>query len=100
LAAFLSKLAAAKEGNGSVLDNTVVLFCTEMGAGVNHDYNDTPFVIVGSGGGLFKTGRFVNLAKARNHNDLLLTLYQAFGGPATPFGAPAYCSGPISELRA
>ena len=68
-----------------------------MGQAHNHD--DTPFLLVGGGGGALATGQLVqfplNLANGggntspvgnRFHNDLLVTLANAMGVPMTSFG--------------
>jgi hypothetical protein len=46
------------EGNGeSLLDNTAVLWCTEVNEGNDHGYFDMSWLLAGSCGGAFQTGR-------------------------------------------
>lgn len=100
----LEKLASYPEGDGSLLDNTLVLWCNEVAQGNNHSHSDLPFVIAGSCGGQLATGRFVDYtasgAEGRPHNDLLVSLANAMGVDDTTFGDPDHCTGPLTALRA
>jgi hypothetical protein len=93
----LGKLDAAQEAGGSVLDRTVVLWGNEMGKGSTHDFHSAPFVMAGSAGGYFRTGRFLD-RQHESHNNLLLSIAQAYGVEGNSFGDPAYCTGPMSGL--
>ena len=50
------KLGTNPEGTVTTLDNTVILVLNDMSEGDFHDVLNLPVVIVGSGGGFFKTG--------------------------------------------
>ena len=90
------KLADTPEpgGEGSLLDNTLIVWTNELGKGNSHTLNDIPFVLVG--GGLdFRTGRSIKYRRAP-HNRLLLSLAHGFGHRIERFGNPDYCdSGPL-----
>jgi hypothetical protein len=94
----LSRLDAIQEGEGTMLDNTVVLLASEITQGNTHSHVDAPFLLAGSGGGYFKTGRHLNFAGDIPHNNLLVSIMNAMGLPATTFGDPEFCSGPLVEL--
>lgn len=101
LAYLLAKLASYPEGEGTLLDNTVVVWCNEVGKGNNHDHRDLPFVLAGSCGGYFATGRFVDYQASgagHPHNDLLVSLANAMGLADETFGDPAHCTGPLPGL--
>ena len=99
LAYFLDLLAAAPEGSGRVLDNTVVLWCTDVAGGFTHTHRDHAVVLAGSAGGVFRTGRHVRYGDDEAlFNDLLLTLMHAMDVDADCFGAPNHCRGPLNEL--
>jgi hypothetical protein len=102
LAYLLGKLASYTEGDATLLDNTVVLWCNEVGKGNNHAHRDLPFLLAGSCGGHFRTGRFVDYqaagATGHPHNDLLVSLAQAMGTSDTTFGDPEHCTGPLPGL--
>jgi hypothetical protein len=93
----VGKLDAIPEGTGTMLDNTVVLWCNELGKGNSHSRNDEPFVLAGSCGGYFQTGRYLQY-DGDSHCDLLLSLVHAMGYEDASFGDPNYCSGPLPGL--
>ncbi len=54
---FLNKLRSIKEGQGTLLDNSMVLFGAGMRDGNKHDPHNLPLVLAGKGGGTVATGR-------------------------------------------
>ena len=95
----VGKLKSMPEGNGSVLDNTVLVWCNELGEGKSHTRNDMPYVIAGGGGGFFKTGQY-HFLDDKAHNDLLVSLCQMMGVNVNTFGNPKFCTGALTELHA
>lgn len=84
-------------GEGSMLDNTTIVWTNELGKGNSHTLNDIPFVLVGGGLG-FSTGRSIKYDKV-NHNRLLMSLAHAFGHRIETFGNPDFCGeGPLPKL--
>jgi hypothetical protein len=84
-------------GEGSLLDNTTILWTNELGKGNSHTLNDIPFVLVGGGLG-FKTGRSLKY-KQMPHNRLLLSLAHGFGHRLERFGNPDLsAAGPLPNL--
>jgi hypothetical protein len=65
-AEFLAKMDAVKEGNGTLLDNTLIVFGNEFISASSHDTDPWPVFIAGSGGGRFKAGRYVKFPEAGN----------------------------------
>jgi hypothetical protein len=98
----LDRLASYKEGAGTLLDSTVVLWASEVGKGNNHSHRDLPFLLAGGGGGRLRTGRFVDYlasgGRGQPHNNLLVSLANVMGLPDTRFGDPAHCTGPLPNL--
>jgi hypothetical protein len=92
---------------GNLFDNTVIPFLTEVAA-TGHEHNNIPAMIFGGKALGFKGGQFMNLGGNRPHNDLWLTVAQAFGLSVT--AAPLsgelfaqhsnYFTGPIAGLWA
>ncbi|QDU54000.1 DUF1552 domain-containing protein [Aeoliella mucimassa] len=82
-------------GEGSLLDNTLIVWTNELGKGSSHTHNNTPFVLVG--GGLdFKMGRSLKMGGVP-HNRLLMSLAAGFGYQLDSFGNPDYCgAGPLA----
>jgi hypothetical protein len=84
-------------GDGSLLDNTTIIWTNELGKGNSHTRNDIPFVCVGGGLG-FKMGRAVKQNRVP-HNRWLLSITEAMGHPEKTFGNPDYCGdGPLTGL--
>jgi hypothetical protein len=91
VAEVVSKLAAVTEGNGTVLDNTVILVGNDMSEGAAHYVGQIPYVIIGSGGGFFKTGRMVTFPNQVPNNQLLTSVLHALGMTSvTGVGDPKY----------
>jgi len=94
----LGKLAEIPEGDGTLLDNTVFMWCSEIAVGNTHSHRNLPILMAGSAGGYFKTGRFVSYGTERSTNDLLVNILNAFGQDVETYGDPQYCNGPLSGL--
>ena len=97
LAYLLDQLASVPDGDGTLLDSTAVLWCNELSNGEQHSRRDMPFLLAGSCGGYFNTGRYLQYQGAM-HNDLLVSLCNAMDVSTTTFGNPAYCTGPLPNL--
>ncbi|MCA9671575.1 MAG: DUF1552 domain-containing protein [Myxococcales bacterium] len=98
LAYFVGKLAATPEGNGSLLDNTVVMWCNDLGKGNNHSRRRVPFLLIGNAGGNLRTGRAIDFG-GKPHNQLLASLCQVMGLEDTKtFGNPLFCPAPLTGL--
>ena len=97
----VSKLAGVTEGTGTVLDNTVILVCNDMSEGAAHYVGQIPFLLIGSGGGFFKTGRMVTFTSQVAHNQLLTSVLHALGMTSvTGVGDPKYTGNLDSVLTA
>lgn len=81
VANLVGQLAANPEGAVTSLDNTVILVCNDMNEGSNHDVRGLPYLIIGSGGGFFKTGTCVQLPANVPNNQLLTSVCHAMGMP-------------------
>ena len=73
------------EGDGTMLDNSLVLLCTEVCDGNTHLHDEMPFVLAGEGGGAVNPGRLLS-HPGRRHADLLIALANAMGDPLESFG--------------
>lgn len=76
-------------GQGSLLDNTTIIWTNELGQGNSHTLDNIPFVMIG-GGLNFKMGRSVHYPKLA-HNRLLMSISEAMGYPINTFGNPDFC---------
>ena len=82
-------------GNGSLLDNTLIIWTNELGKGNSHTLDNIPFVCVG-GGMPFRFGKSHQLGSVP-HNRFLLALAHGMGHHIETFGNPDFCgAGPLS----
>ena len=95
LAYLLEQLRARPEDDGTMLDHSIVLFCTEVCDGNTHLHDDMPFVLAGRASGQIATGRLLD-AGGRRHADLLVSIARAMGHPIDHFGD--VCGGPLPGL--
>jgi hypothetical protein len=90
IAGLIADLDSVPEGNGTVLDNTVIVLMNDMNEGANHWVGSVPYLLVGSCGGFFKTGRAVGFSKQLPNNHLLTTLCHAMGLQVSSVGDAKY----------
>ncbi len=81
------KLDEVKEGERTLLDNSMVLFLSSMMTG-NHNNDQLPVVMLGKGGGAIKTGRVLDYLKKPNRRmcSLYLSLMEKAGVKLDAFG--------------
>ena len=75
LAYLAGKLDTMPEGEGTVLDNSCLMFVNNLWIGRKHDNTRVPLVLAGGLGGTLKTGRSLSYLKAGNDNRKLCSLY-------------------------
>ena len=73
LAYIARKLDAIQEGERTLLDNSMLMFCSSMMTG-SHDATQLPIVVVGRGGGRIQTGRTLNYQGKTNRQACRLYL--------------------------
>lgn len=90
LAYLATKLDAMKEGSASVLDNSCLIWLSNMWSGRKHDNSRVPLVMAGGLGGAIQTGRTLDYLTAGDENRklsaLFLSILQKMGVPAQQFG--------------
>src|SRR5882724_6215190 len=75
LAYLAAKLDSMPEGDGTVLDNSCLMFLSELWIGRLHDNSRLPLVLAGGLGGTLETGRALNYLKAGDDNRKMCSLY-------------------------
>jgi hypothetical protein len=75
LAYLATKLDSMPEGNGTVLDNSCLMFLSNMWIGRKHDNTRLPVVLAGGLGGTLETGRTLDYTKAGDDNRKMCSLY-------------------------
>jgi hypothetical protein len=103
IAHLAKRLAETPEpgGDGTLFDNTLIVWTNELGKGNSHTLDNTPFVLIGGAGGRtwgLRGERALDFGGVP-HNRLLLWLANQFGVEAKTFGKPEYCGdGPLTGL--
>ena len=102
VAYFLGKLDSYQEGERTLLDNTILLWATEIGESTQHDLTLMPYVLAGSAGGAISAGRYLDFSSARkDNNQLLVSIAHAMGASdLNSFGDASGATGPLSGLTA
>ncbi|HEY1239803.1 MAG TPA: DUF1552 domain-containing protein [Bryobacteraceae bacterium] len=85
-AEFVKKLAAAKEGDGTVLDHSTILFGSDMSNSDRHNNDPLPNAILGHANGKIKGGQHVKYPQDSRHGDLLFTLLERNDIPVKAIG--------------
>jgi hypothetical protein len=95
----LGYLDAIPEAGGTVLDNSIVVWGSELGKGNTHDFRRTPFVFGGCAGGKVAGGRYLELPKGTSHSRLLVSMCQLMGlNDVVSFGKNDNGMGPLAGL--
>lgn len=115
----LNRLDSIKEGNGTRLDNTLIVFGSDTTANTStkeigpHRHDRFPMWMAGGGNFAFKTGQIIKAQSANQHGPirqplvrrwvvhqrLLTSVCQAFGMPDQKFGDIDPGSGPLPQLQ-
>lgn len=84
---FLEKMRSTPDGDGSLLDHSMILYGSSLSDGNRHTHDELPLVLVGGGCGKIKGGRHLRFPKETPMNNLLLTLlFKAGLHPAAKIG--------------
>src|SRR6185312_6727130 len=93
-ARFAKRLASIKEGDGNLLDSSIILFGSNMANSNLHNQNPLPQLLLGKGGGI-KGGQHLAMPKDTPHANILLTMAQRGGVNLESF---ADSTGALSEV--
>jgi hypothetical protein len=85
-AKFVQRLRSTPDGDGSLLDHSVIVYGSGMSDGNGHTGSPLPHLVIGSGGGAIRGGRHVSTADGTPMADLLLTVAQKCGVEQERFG--------------
>lgn len=107
VAQFLEKMNAIDEGQGSLLDQSLVYFTSEFGDGDDHYHHDLPVLLAGSLGGAVTPGKHIHyggpvggglgsVEQSKPLADLYLSVLRGFGMNDTSFGDNG--TAPLAEL--
>lgn len=83
---FLEKLDSVADGNGTLLDNSMIMYGSGLGDGNRHTHHDLPIVMAGGARGQIKTGRRLKYEKDTPAANLYLSMLDMMGTPAERIG--------------
>mgnify|MGYP001598706538 CR=1 FL=1 len=86
----MDRLSSTADGDGSLMDNTTILFASEFGGptangGAQHSNRDLPYMILGGKNSPFRLGQAMTVSN-RKHGDFLLTLAKGMGSTVSAVG--------------
>lgn len=82
----LEKLDSSPEANGSLLDNSMILYGSGMSDGNSHNHHPLPIVLAGRAGGALETGRHLRHEEGTTMSNLLLAMLHKLGIEQESFG--------------
>ncbi len=91
----LDRLRQMPEGDGTVLDNSLILFGSGLRDGNRHSPVDLPVLLGGRGGGRIRSGQHIVCDAKTPMSNLFVTMLDALGVPNKRF---ADSTGPIPDL--
>jgi hypothetical protein len=83
---FLDKLQSTPDGDGTLLDHSMVLYGSGMSDGNQHNHTDLPVILAGGASGRLKGGRHIVTPKNTPMANLLVSMLQAFDVETETFG--------------
>ncbi len=81
----LKRLSEMKEGESTVLDNSMILFASALSDGNKHDPHKLPILVSGKAGGRLETGRHFVMGDDAPLANLYMSMLDAFGAPVERF---------------
>lgn len=76
---FLDQLANIREGERSLLDNSMIVYGSGLGDGNTHQHHDLPILMAGQGGGSIQTGRHLVYSADTPLNNLYVSMLERLG---------------------
>ena len=83
---FLEKLKSVREGEGTLLDNCMIVYGGGISDGNAHNHDNLPILLAGKGGGTLRAGRHVRFSKETPMTNLYLSMLDKLGVPAERVG--------------
>lgn len=83
---FLDKLSTIKEGEGTLLDNCMIVYGSGLGDGNHHNHDNLPCLVAGKGGGTITSGGHVRLGREVPMTNLFVSMLDRMGVPNATVG--------------
>lgn len=97
LAYILQKMQSIRETDGTLLDNTILVYGGGISDGDRHNHDDLPILVAG-GKGLFRTGRHVTYQDGTPLTNLFMTAFDRIGLPTEKIGSLGDSTGKLAQL--
>ncbi len=94
---FAQRLKDTPDGNGNLLDHSIILFGSNMANSDAHNNDPLPQALIGRGGGV-RGGQHLNYPQDSPHASLLATILERAGVPSEEYASFADSTGPLSEV--
>ncbi len=86
----INRLKGIQEGDATLLDHSLIMFCSNLFDGDRHQADEMPILLAGNAGGTLKTGRIVDVSEAKTDDrracNLYLSIMDRFGVELPKFG--------------
>ena len=86
LAYLVNKMKNTPDGDGTLLDHSMLVYGSSLSDGNKHTHVDLPVALVGGGGGALKGGRHIRYPENTPLNNLLLSMLDKSGVPTEKLG--------------
>jgi hypothetical protein len=83
---FLNRLKSVREGEGTLLDNCMIVYGSGISDGNSHAHDNLPVLVAGKGNGAIQTGRHIRFDRETPLNNLYLSMLDRMGVPADKVG--------------
>jgi hypothetical protein len=83
---FLDKLRNTSDGDGNLLDQSMIMYGGGLGNGNLHEHTKLPVLMAGKLGGKLKTGQYLQYPENTHMANLLLTVLDKVGAPVAKLG--------------
>ena len=93
---FIEKLKSIKEGQGTLLDNCMIVYGSGLGDGNRHNHDNLPVLLAGRGGGTIQSGRHVRFERETPMTNLFLSLLDRAGASTERLGDSTGLVGQLS----
>ena len=83
---FIDKMKSIREGDGNLLDHSMIVYGSGISDGNRHNHNDLPIILAGKGGGTIKPGRHLRYPDMTPLNNLYLSMLDRIDAPVDSLG--------------
>jgi hypothetical protein len=98
LSHFIEKMKTTEDGDGTLLDHSMVMYGSGISDGNRHDHSNLPTVLFGRGNGTLSPGRHIGYPEHTPMNNLFLTLLDGMGIPTEQLGDSTGKLEPLTDV--